>query len=404
MQTFKNLSLKWKIISLSSMLILLTIVIAVFQKYENSATDSVQQAYQMKIDMVSAINYGNSFFATKNLVWVDSAKKNLADYREIIANISGSHQKTLSDYADVFEKHFSSAVKQTKKMGLDQNSGDIGRLNRAADNIESFLMKTKKLNLLVEMLNTRKSEKNFMLTSEIRDSNMYKNEIYSLINHIRSSNLSAQKKPKIISLINLYSENFNDYVKVKKVQLVDTAKLKEVEKSIEVDVNKFIAEQSSLASSWKVTSNIVLILGILFGIFLSLYLAKIISAPIKKLTEAINNYIKGNEEINIEADSKDEAGILINNFNRMIKKIKNAEAELLSEKASVEKKVEEAIEEAEKGKEYLGKNVDKLLSEMNKFAKGDLTVKVEKERDDTIGKLFDGFNEVAKNIDRKSVV
>ncbi len=398
MQTFKNLSLKWKIISLSSMLILLTIVIAVFQKYVNSDTTSVEQAYQLKIDMVSAINYGNSFLATKNPVWVDSAKKNLTDYREIIANISGSHQKTLSDYADVFEKHFSSAVKQTKKMGLNKNSGDIGRLNKAADNIESILMKTKKLNLLVEMLNTRKSEKNFMLTSENRDSNMYKNDIYSLINHIRSSNLSAQQKAKVISSINLYSENFNDYVKVKNIQMADTAKLKETEKSIEADVNKYIAEELSLASFWKGTSNIVLIFGILFGIFLSLYLAKIISTPIKKLTEAINNYIKGDEEINIEADSKDEAGILINNFNRMIKKIKNAEAELLSEKASVEKKVEEAVEEAEKGREYLEKNVNKLLSEMNKFAKGDLTVKVKKEKDDTIGKLFDGFNDVAKNM------
>jgi PAS domain S-box-containing protein len=49
---------------------------------------------------------------------------------------------------------------------------------------------------------------------------------------------------------------------------------------------------------------------------------------------------------------------------------------------------------------YLERSADTLLHEMEKFAEGDLTVSVKKERDDEIGKLFDGFNKAVQNIGR----
>ncbi|MFA6598222.1 MAG: methyl-accepting chemotaxis protein [Ignavibacteriaceae bacterium] len=47
---------------------------------------------------------------------------------------------------------------------------------------------------------------------------------------------------------------------------------------------------------------------------------------------------------------------------------------------------------------YLEKNTKLLLTEMDKFAGGDLSVSVEKEKDDEIGRLFDGFNQSVSNI------
>ena len=49
---------------------------------------------------------------------------------------------------------------------------------------------------------------------------------------------------------------------------------------------------------------------------------------------------------------------------------------------------------------YLERASHALLKEMEKFAEGDLTVSVKKEKDDEIGKLFDGFNKAVGNISR----
>jgi methyl-accepting chemotaxis protein len=48
--------------------------------------------------------------------------------------------------------------------------------------------------------------------------------------------------------------------------------------------------------------------------------------------------------------------------------------------------------------EYLMRNVQLLLQNMDRLANGDLTVRVEKEKDDVIGSLFNGFNSVVANM------
>jgi methyl-accepting chemotaxis protein len=47
---------------------------------------------------------------------------------------------------------------------------------------------------------------------------------------------------------------------------------------------------------------------------------------------------------------------------------------------------------------YLTKKTDEMLKVMNQFAQGDLTVELVVEKDDQIGKLFDGFNKSIKNV------
>lgn len=62
--------------------------------------------------------------------------------------------------------------------------------------------------------------------------------------------------------------------------------------------------------------------------------------------------------------------------------------------AQMEKLSMNTIEE----KEYLVKSVDNMLEEMMRFANGDLTVELSSDRNDEIGKLFEGFNSSVKNI------
>jgi PAS domain S-box-containing protein len=56
------------------------------------------------------------------------------------------------------------------------------------------------------------------------------------------------------------------------------------------------------------------------------------------------------------------------------------------------------ITDVKNAQNYLSNKTDEMLNVMNQFAKGDLTVELVIEKDDQIGKLFNGFNKSVKNI------
>jgi len=142
----------------------------------------------------------------------------------------------------------------------------------------------------------------------------------------------------------------------------------------------------------------ILVISIGFVSFVSYFTTKSITVPVKELDNKSREFANGNYDVKVEVTSNDELGGLAKTFTEMVGKLKLANTELLSEKASIEQKVKDAVKESEDQKNYLERNTEKMLVEMDKFANGDLTVQLEKEKDDVIGSLFDGFNQVVLNV------
>jgi methyl-accepting chemotaxis protein len=143
---------------------------------------------------------------------------------------------------------------------------------------------------------------------------------------------------------------------------------------------------------------VVTIFAGLFLIVLSIFVGNKISNPLKKLAAAAKQVSEGNLDVNVDVSSEDEIGVLSNGFNEMVANIKTTRMKLKEEKASVERKVEEAVKESKEQKEYLENSVNKILIEMNKLSEGDLTANLNVETQDSIGKLFKGFNNTVENI------
>ncbi|MBL1212509.1 MAG: HAMP domain-containing protein [Ignavibacteriae bacterium] len=167
-----------------------------------------------------------------------------------------------------------------------------------------------------------------------------------------------------------------------------------------VDVPKSKIMEEVNAEMWQ---------NIYLGIFITLlalvvvwFTAGRISTPIKKITSAAIDVAKGDLNQNVELKNKDEIGVLAASFNKMVENLKIAihdakEKGEMSDKAAQE--AERAKEAAQNSQRYLERNATVLLTEMGKFAKGDLTVKVKAENEnDDIGKLFAGFNKSVENI------
>lgn len=134
-------------------------------------------------------------------------------------------------------------------------------------------------------------------------------------------------------------------------------------------------------------------------LFTSFFISKYLSKSIIELENAAKTVAEGNTEVNIELNSQDELGSLYSSFNTMVQNIKSSKKALENEKASVEKKVEEAIKKSEQEKQYLSESVDKMLRVMEKFENGDLTVRIDANNSDDIGKLFNGFNKAVEKIE-----
>jgi methyl-accepting chemotaxis protein len=142
----------------------------------------------------------------------------------------------------------------------------------------------------------------------------------------------------------------------------------------------------------------VLILSIVCSTIVIRKVNKIIASPLGNLNEAARKVSNGDLRTEISVDSTDELGSLAGSFKVMIENLSTSNNLLISEKNSVEQKVEIAIKESEKQRTHLSDSVVLLLNRMDKFSKGDLTVSVEVNDNDEIGQLFGGFNKAVKTL------
>ncbi|WP_263821485.1 methyl-accepting chemotaxis protein [Salinibacter sp.] len=140
----------------------------------------------------------------------------------------------------------------------------------------------------------------------------------------------------------------------------------------------------------------LLILGM--GIGAVLWLSGRIAGRIRRVRDGAQAVSDGNLDVEVPVRADDEIGELAGGFNEMIRDIRTTQEALEDEKASVERRVEEAVRESEQQKERLQESVDTMLAAIGRFADGDLTVRLPTGRDGAIGRLFEGFNEAVAGL------
>jgi methyl-accepting chemotaxis protein len=140
-------------------------------------------------------------------------------------------------------------------------------------------------------------------------------------------------------------------------------------------------------------------IALLFGIgFLLFFIRGIVVRRIMRLDDAARQMAGGDETVRVQIDANDEIGKLGASFNEMAQNVQNAFEGLNAEKASVEARVEEAVSQIRHQQAHLQASVETMLSAMNRFADGDLTVSLQPEGEDAISMLYAGFNRAASNL------
>ncbi len=193
-----------------------------------------------------------------------------------------------------------------------------------------------------------------------------------------------QKEDELLNKFDASRENINKLTEIVENHVRDVQILNEAEysKTIEALMIIFIVSLLSTFFSW-------------------LYFSRTMIKPIIDIKEKAIEVSSGNTNASVNIPNKDELGMLAEAFNKMVSNIKSLLKEA-DEKALAATEAAQKAESAEKiSKEqeiYLSDSVNKLLSEMEKFANGDLTICLTAEKKDDIGRLYDGFNKAVTNI------
>ena len=130
-----------------------------------------------------------------------------------------------------------------------------------------------------------------------------------------------EKQDKDVEAIALMSETGSTGIASRELQdaLANIINLKLEDAKIKFDAN------TKRANSTTVSMMIVILAGVLIAIALGVFLSKIISKPIKLVTEAANKLAVGDVDVDISVKRKtnDELGILLESFEKMIKNVRH---------------------------------------------------------------------------------
>jgi methyl-accepting chemotaxis protein len=157
-------------------------------------------------------------------------------------------------------------------------------------------------------------------------------------------------------------------------------------------------DNTALADQATFTMGIGIVLAFLAALGLGLIATYEIQRVLRRLQEAAASIAAGDLDVSVTAETNDEIGRLGESFNRMATTLRHADESVQAEKAGVEQKVVEAVAASEAEQAYLTRSVDRMLTGIERFAEGDLTVRLTSERDDDIGRLFGGFNRAVEGL------
>lgn len=170
------------------------------------------------------------------------------------------------------------------------------------------------------------------------------------------------------------------------------AALEGAERSLLVERAGLAEETAAGMLIWLSIMAVIMTL-VLLGV--GVMLNRTVSRPVRALASASTAVAEGDFSQQVDIRSHDELGELGGAFNDMVKRIESS-AELARQNGEAAEEAarvaEEARLQAEDERLYLDRSIDEMLTIIERFAEGDLTVSLTAHRDDKIAELYNGFN------------
>ncbi|TAE21366.1 MAG: HAMP domain-containing protein [Candidatus Kapaibacterium sp.] len=308
----------------------------------------------------------------------------------------GEVQSSLTEYQTTWQEY----INDWNKRGMTENQGAEGLFRKHAHNIEDALRESSTPEIRILFLQCRRYEKDFILRKldkHVRELAEYTEKLAEIT---ALSGINPTVQATVLAETQAYRETFIAFASiVKHVDSLNT-QLSAYEQNALRNIDGIVSAKEKQAHSAERWMYIVIALAFLTGLPTAYFLALSLIRPVRALKLATQHFAEG--EFNpVEVRSLDEIGSLSQAFNSMAagmlesnKKITSQQQNLLKQQSDLNS----TLNTLETQTSYLHSSVSEILQQMEALAKGDLTAHLNAQKNDEIGRLFLGFNDVVTNI------
>ncbi|MFA6192846.1 MAG: methyl-accepting chemotaxis protein [Sulfurimonas sp.] len=332
------------LIAMATILMLLFLIVgAFFYSSSQNLSKLSQLKYEVKGVESSILllrRNEKDFLSRYDLKYQAEYQKNFQELLKNLEKVSDGLEKNgidhqtaqnLKSILTLYSENFNNIVSIQQKIGLTPTDGLYGSLRNSIHALEELLKADANYKLQVDMLMLRRSEKDFMLRSDLVYIEKFDKSFKAFLNDAKEAKLSDYDKT--INLLDGYKKDFYNLVDgYKQIGLTpkdgalgemrDTIHkadklLKELLDNVDTAIDK---KETTITNS---TITIFIFLLFAMAIFASLVVKKI-NSQIKNISDAINHITKTKDISSaIVVKGEDELSILAKNLNVMFSELKD---------------------------------------------------------------------------------
>ncbi len=405
MQQFRW-TLSRKLLGMAAIMLLFTLVVSVFALLSNRALQDRETVRLIEIQFLQARQHDLDFVTFRQMKYalrLDSTMKTC----DSLVNEFG-HEATgrrLDTALYNYRRSFDSTVQMYKSIGLNDStgiSGEVSALLSDASALASSGANSQDLEVSVKLCQakfrdvvdaTLLGKKTKKVEAEFAEALRYAEG--------KASILDASQQADFMRSLENCSTKISALSALAKQMELNRLGFKEYVKAVRPILKQMAAEKSTRATIYQATTGAVILLTIILSVVIALFLSRIITRPVNILQKAASEIAQGNYAIKADRIStNDEIHDLALSFEAMTENVRKSIAELQAEKASVQAKVDAAVEEISAEKQRLTQTVETILRNMSAFAEGDLTayIDISQHESEEVTRLYAGFNAAVSNI------
>ena len=288
-------------------------------------------------DILTLRKHEKDFFSRKDLKYHNKFQETFEklnndlqslDEQLIASNVKFNEKASLTQAFNRYKNEFEAIVQLETQIGLNETSGLYGKLRNAAKGLENGISALSYDSLMVKLLSLRRSEKDFMLRSDLKYVAAFKQQVSSLTSEIKTG-LQADT---LLPLVNNYAYDFEQFV-LKSEQKGLTANqgmlgtlrsaIQSTESMLVEEANILSNEIESIQAEAEVELLILSIAIIALISGLMMLLANGITRRLAQLIEKMQDIAHGDGDLTVKLSTKgnDEIAELGKAFNEFVDKI-----------------------------------------------------------------------------------
>ena len=308
-----------------------------FSQVQSELAGTSLRIATLKNEILSLRKDEKDFLSRNDVRYVSQHQENQQQVKALVAQLKTDFDKydiataSLSQFEQSLASYsgtFAHVTSLSQQIGLTPKTGLYGTLRDAVHQVEEVVNRYNEPKLMVQMLQLRRAEKDFMLRRNLSYMAKFDANLDKFNSLLLSSQLAAESKLQVSKLIKQYDADFKALVS-KEQQLglsISEGELGQLRKAV-ATTEAALKQLESLAlntitekqnSAFVVGLSIAVLIALVL-VFATLTIIRSIIEPVKRITEVIT-HIEVNKDLAMRCDesTNDELGQIASHFNSMV--------------------------------------------------------------------------------------